>query len=211
MKDATTLEFKESEIDRVVQKAVETDISEEVDEQGAAKKPEKIILKRYKFREKGYYNATYFSSSSGWNQDELQIGLGAHNVTGYQFNRMFGLGFGFGIDAYSFDEGEVLYPVFVEVRGYLKEKWHTPYYSLNVGYGFAILDEESENAEATGGIMIHPAIGFRFGANKDTNVLMDIGYKFQRAEFTRDLRFSGDRELREILFKRMTFRLGLLF
>ena len=39
----------------------------------------------------------------------------------------------------------------------------------------------------------------------------DVGYKFQYANITRVLPFSGDLEERDLLFKRLTIRLGLLF
>lgn len=165
----------------------------------------------YEFKEKGFYNATYFSSTSGEQEGEFNFGLGFHNVFGYQFNRLFGLGLGLGLDTYSFESGETLYPVYLEGRGYFREKINTPYYAIGLGYGFAFENEDEEILEAEGGIMAHPSIGMRFGASADTNLMLDIGVKIQEAKFVREFTFTGEREERDITFQRITIRLGLIF
>lgn len=165
----------------------------------------------YQFREKGWYNASYFVGLNGWLEDDYQLGLGLHTVFGYQFNRWLGVGAGTGVDAYSFDRDEVLIPVFLEVRGYATSAKTAPFYSLNAGYGFAFKNEDQFVVDAEGGLMIHPAIGLRFGADPDVNVIFDIGYRFQWATYQRELEFSGIRERREINFRRVALRFGLLF
>ncbi|MCI5083664.1 MAG: hypothetical protein MRY78_18345 [Saprospiraceae bacterium] len=210
LEGGSVVEIEDSEIDKVVQEAVE--IEEKEKKQSNTSKYSKPKEDRvYQFKENGIYNAIYFSSSNGQANGELQVGIGAHNVFGYQFNRWFGLGFGVGVDSYSFQDGETLFPVFLEARGYFKKSWSTLFYSMNAGYGFATTNEEEQIIEADGGLMFHPCVGYRFGANKDANVLIDFGYKFQWASFTRQLEFTGDREVRDLLFKRMTIRLGLIF
>lgn len=165
----------------------------------------------YAFKEKGIYNVTYFSSTSGESEGEFQFGLGLHNITGYQMNRLFGLGIGFGVDTYSFKTGEVLYPVYLEGRGYLNKKINSPYYAVAAGYGFAFKNADEEILEADGGIMFHPSIGTRFGASEDTNILLDIGVKFQKARFVKEFIFSGEREEKDVLYQRLTIRLGVIF
>lgn len=217
LENGSVIEFEDDEIDRVVQEAIDLDKGkgEEKEEDKEPVRYRKVILKKkekvYRFRETGIYNATFFSSSNGSHNGELQVGLGVHNVIGYQLNRLFGLGIGVGLDSYSFQDGETLYPIFIEARGYLRKKWHSPYYSMNLGYGFAIADESENVIEAEGGLMVHPCFGMRFGANKDANVMIDVGYKFQYANITRVMPFNGDLEERDLLFKRLTIRLGLLF
>ena len=165
----------------------------------------------YEFKEKGFYNATYFSSTSGEQEGEFNFGLGFHNVFGYQFSRLFGLGLGLGLDTYSFESGETLYPVYLEGRGYFREKINSPYYAVGLGYGFAFENEDEEILEAEGGIMAHPSIGMRFGASADTNLMLDVGVKIQEAKFVREFTFTGEREERNVTFQRITIRLGLIF
>lgn len=170
----------------------------------------KTVAKVYAFKERGPYFSTFMASISGRVDGDLKVGLGAHFTSGYQFNRWVGLGLGVGIDSYSTSVKRTVVPVFVEARGYFLKKYNSPYYSVNAGYGFALTDEDLDINEANGGYMVHPAIGYRFGATAKVNMLMDIGYKFQRAEFTREF-FNGDFEVQDIRFQRFTFRLGLIF
>jgi hypothetical protein len=165
----------------------------------------------YAFKERGWYNITYFSSTSGEQDDEFQFGLGVHNIIGYQFSRMFGLGLGLGADTYTFKTGETIYPLFLEGRGYFKEDINSFFYSLAAGYGFAFKNEGEDIVKANGGFMIHPSVGTRFGASADTNVLLDFGVKIQEAHFTREFLFTGEREIKDIIYKRLTVRLGLIF
>ena len=167
--------------------------------------------KVYAFKERGWYNITYFSSTSGEQDDEFQFGLGVHNIIGYQFNRMFGLGLGLGADTYTFKTGETIYPLFLEGRGYFKEDINSFFYSLAAGYGFAFKNEGEDIVKANGGFMVHPSVGTRFGASADTNVLLDFGVKIQEAHFTREFLFTGEREIKDIIYKRLTVRLGLIF
>ncbi len=173
--------------------------------------------KTYEFKEKGIYNVTYVSTLNGYtDRNGVELGLGVDNVTGYQFNRHIGAGVGVSWDTYNVDSGENFLTLFGETRGYVLKKRLSPYYSLGAGYGFAIRNEENNLTEATGGWMIHPAIGYRFGGSKDANFIMDIGYKFQRAKLTYEWdwgRWSGSPEIerQELTFQRFTLRVGLIF
>lgn len=219
--NGSVIEFDDKEIDRVIQEEIEIEIEQEVEVEKENydqiyKRLSKPSIKKkrqkvYQFRETGTYFMVFFSSSNGSRNGELQVGLGVQEVFGYQFNRSFGLGLGTGLDSYSFQGGETIFSVFAETRGYLSRNWNAPYYSMSLGYGFADENESENVVEAEGGLMIHPSFGMRFGANKNTNVMIDMGYKFQYAHITRVLPFGGDFEERDLLFKRLTVRLGLSF
>ena len=174
---------------------------------------EKRLEKRnvYAFKERGFYNIIFFSSTSGEQSGQFQFGLGLQNILGYKFKRPFGLGIGIGADTYSFRTGETIYPLYAEARGYLKEDINSFYYSMALGYGFAFKNKEEEIVKAQGGYMIHPSFGMRFGASADTNLLLDFGLKFQKANFTREFLFTGEREIKDVLYQRFTVRLGLIF
>lgn len=174
------------------------------------KEKRKARRNTYAFQEKGWYNVTYLASYNGRVEGEYEMGLGIQNTFGYQFNRFFGLGVGISLDAQSLDGSETLYPVFVEFRGYFTKTVKAPYYSLSGGYSFAFKNKNQDIAEAEGGYLIHPAIGYRLGADAETNVLIDIGYRFQKASFTREVPFD-DKLVKQVDYRRFSIRLGLIF
>lgn len=202
------LEFREEEISRIEQKEVSPKGAEEAE--GSAG-PELLREKTYAFKERGVFNATFFSTLSGAAGSKFQLGLGIHNVTGYQFHRLLGIGLGLGVDTYSFDNGETLHPVFAEARGYLSRKSVSPYYSGSAGYGFAFKSSDELINKAEGGMFFRGAMGLRLGADKDTNVLADIGYQYQEAFFERRTPFLNEIEEKWLRFHRIVVRVGLIF
>ncbi len=205
MSNGEQVEFQDEEIRKVVQSVTGPVI--ERDEEGRVKR----TTRPYEFEEHGWYNVTYFTSYGGKTDNEVYIGIGLLNITGFQFNRLLGLGLGTGVDIYSLEGGETIYPLFAEARGYFLKKNISPYYAASVGYGFAFKDKNQELAKAKGGLLFHPAIGLRLGAAQSTNMVVDIGYKFQKAFFERRFEDNGDIEERDILYKRLTIRFGLIF
>ena len=207
LSNGDTLMFQDEEIERIIQKgqAVSPTAAPLPGKEEATKK------KAYAFKEKGLYNATYFATLSGSSDSELKLGLGFHNITGYQFLRQFGLGLGLGIDTYSFDNGQSIFPLFLEARGYLVRKPVSPYYSVNAGYGFAFRNEEELITKAEGGILIRGTIGLRLGADEDTNVLIGLGYQYQKASLERQNFQGAELEIRELVYNRIVMRVGLIF
>jgi hypothetical protein len=200
-----TLRLRDVEIERIVQKGYLP-----AEALAWQKAPQK---KSYAFKEKGLYNALYFSTmNSGGPDSRLKLGIGLHNSTGYQFNRLLGLGLGLGIDTYGLSDGQSIYPLFAEARGYLLRKAVTPYYSLSAGYGFAFKNRDANVIEAEGGPLLRGIIGLRLGSDERTNVLLGLGYQYQEASFTRSLSVGGGVwEVQELTFHRIVMRVGLIF
>ena len=196
------LEFREEEISRI-----EQGLEPEEENRKEMSSGEKT----YAFKERGVFNATYFSTLSGSSEEGFLLGLGLHNITGYQFHRLFGLGLGLGVDTYSFDNGETLYPVFVESRGYLSQNRVAHYYAAAGGYGFAFRNNDELINKAQGGLFFRAALGLRLGADKDTNVLIDGGYQYQDAFFERRTAFQNEIEEKRLTFHRIVIRIGLIF
>lgn len=169
----------------------------------------------YAFTEKGIYyelSLSTFTSDTDINEPD-ETAVGVHLAMGKQWNRNFGTGIGIGLDGYnSFGSGTTLLPLYLQARGYFRKKWQSPFYSLNGGYSFALGgDTEAFQIEAEGGWMIHPALGWRFGASAKTNFTIDLGVKYQEAYIERISNFNGDLEIRDILYRRFTLRFGLVF
>ncbi|MCB0570326.1 MAG: hypothetical protein KDC66_11205, partial [Phaeodactylibacter sp.] len=123
----------------------------------------------------------------------------------------FGLGIGLGIDTYSFDDGQSIYPLFVEARGYFLPKPVTPYYTFDAGYGFAFPNREEQITGAEGGLLFRGALGLRLGADSDTNVAIGVGYQYQKARLERQDFQGAELEIRELAYNRIVMRVGLIF
>jgi hypothetical protein len=167
----------------------------------------------YSFSEKGWYNVfyTYFHGGAAPNATFIPA-LGLQNTTGFQWNRWVGTGLGVAVDSYDLDGfTRPVVPIYAEARGYLGAKNVTPYYSAAAGYGMAFKNESQGIAAARGGFYTHPAVGIRFGGSANANFIADIGMKFQKAKFTTNGWRAGDTNEYDFLFKRLTFRLGVIF
>lgn len=211
MQNGEEIIVQDAEIARIVQDVREPRASSYDDLANGKPKTKPKEQPVYEFRERGFYNVMMLGSLNTRAASEFKMGLSFHNVSGFQFSRWLGIGLGVGIETYGTDDDEVIYPVFAEFRGYLNKKIKAPYYTLGAGYGFMTTNKKEFITEARGGWMIHPAIGLRFSAKKRTNLMADIGYKFQRAYFRRDFNFTGDIEIRDVLYQRLIIRVGLLF
>lgn len=177
----------------------------------AEKKKKAIKKRKYLFRETGWYNATGFSGFGGRSGSYLKMGIGLSTTTGYMFNRTVGLGLGIGKDNYSSRQGEGLYPVFAEVRGYLKKKNNTPYYAVRAGYGFAFENEKFGITQADGGLMLNPSVGYRFGGDKTGNIYFEMGYKYQNQFIERKSGFNQDVTVVDVTYHRVSLSAGIIF
>lgn len=167
-------------------------------------------VSNYNFQEKGIYHqfTLNFISGNDGPRANRRPGLGAAMSTGYRFNQYLGIAGGVGFDQYIFGTDERFLSLFTEFSGFVLKENFSPMYSLKLGYGFGFSDEEAGFIESKGGYLVHPAIGFRFGQNK-LKWTMDIGYKFQKANLS--YVFWGELREQELLYKRLTLRLGLMF
>ncbi|MEZ4992381.1 MAG: hypothetical protein R2824_18295 [Saprospiraceae bacterium] len=170
--------------------------------------------KVYAFREHGFYFTTLFGLLPGGGEYRSEVGMTLQASFGHKFSRYLGLGGGISLDGYPNSAGgENILPLFLEARGYLQKKNRSPYWSLAGGYGFP-LRASSDNQEVRrfeGGLMLHPAVGYRLGADKGLNVVIDIGYKFQKALTEREFLSTGEILLRDVLYRRLCIRIGVAF
>jgi hypothetical protein len=171
-----------------------------------------LTEKTYEFREQGWYHSTFLGFAGGRNASSPLLGIGLHYTSGFQFNRRIGAGLGFGFDMLDPDAGEHILSIYGEGRSFLTKRRNAPYVSLSGGYGFALKNSSNFITKADGGLRFHPAIGWRIGANKGANLAMDLGYIFQSASFTKEFSFLGPVvEVRNVDYRRLTFRMGLMF
>lgn len=167
--------------------------------------------KVYAFRERGWFNRTSFTMPNGVYQGEALFGAGLHSLTGFQFNRLLGAGIGLGFDTFNPEAGENVASVYGELQSFLTKTKTSPFVSFGAGYGFAFRNRNNFITKAEGGLRFHPAVGVRLGADKDLNLLLDVGYIFQTATYTREFDFFDQTEVRKVDFRRFTLRLGAMF
>ncbi len=169
----------------------------------------------YRFKEKGIYHHINVGLVSA--TDDL--GLNASYSIGKMQRRA--LGFGGGLGFYSYKDYSVtrldFLPVFAEARSYIFAKRNTPFVSTKAGYGFALKRalngaENQVISKQSGGLFFNPSFGFRFGANEDINLTMDLGFLMQ---YSKDVFLLDDTGLgtswRKRLFRRWSFNLGIVF
>jgi len=173
------------------------------------KKPKE--KKEYAFREHGWFNRSSFTMPNGVYQGAAQFGAGLHSLTGFQFSRMLGAGIGLGFDTFNPEAGENVASVYGEAQSFLTKTKTAPFVSFGAGYGFAFRNRNNFITKAEGGLRLHPAVGVRLGADKDLNLLLDVGYIFQTATYTREFDFFDQTEVRKVDFRRFTLRLGAMF
>lgn len=137
-----------------------------------------------------------------------QVGLSVSSSIGYRFNEYIAVGIGVGADEYNVWYNDVVFPVFTEVWGFIADQskldW---YYKLSGGYGY--VPRNQNNGRANGGIMLHPSIGFRFGKSPNIGYTVDLGIRFQNAEYLTNS--WGGRTDENVRYQRYALRFGILF
>ncbi len=203
--EGQVLEISDSEIAKI-QQGIPVDAERQKSFESKQPLPKKVAKTR------GLYAVSMLSFAAGSSDNgDLSLGAGFHQVVGYRFHKMFGIGAGFGVDNYS-RRGETVYPFFGEVRCFLpSKKPNGNLYALVAGgYSLAFARKTLDITKAEGGPMGHAAIGYRAATTEGIDILIDIGPKFQRASFSRKL-YNGDLEERNIDFQRIIVRVGIGF
>lgn len=100
-----------------------------------------------------------------------------HFINGIKAGNYFSTGVGVGLDFYhqmSEDKGELVIPVFLNLKGYLPvSNKVNPYLSFDIGAGIGA----TEGISGASGLYLMPAIGVNV---KDWNTIFQFGYNVQR-------------------------------
>jgi len=163
--------------------------------------------------------SAYFTNANLENKvNEIDRGMGIQLVGGYQFNRWIGAGVGVGADYYYLDSGETILPVFADLRGHLTKNVVSLIYKAQAGYGFALKDDEQNMIEATGGVMLYPALGLHFRTKSNVNFSLDFGYKYQKAKYGYNVNnvpqwwnMANVRVVNDLEYNRFAVRAGVIF
>lgn len=167
----------------------------------------------YDFKDRGFYQTLSLKLMPETSDrfGNLNIGIGLNYSFGYQINRTFGLGLGLGLDSYTFNDKQVILPLYLEARGYLLPSKVSPMYKLALGYGFGLENEELNIVETQQGLLFHPAFGFRFDSSGENNLILDLGLRYQQITYTYfsawDRRFTDE----TVQFVRLVIRAEFIF
>jgi len=130
----------------------------------------------------------------GMDGPETRVNFSFQTFNGVKIHPNHTLGFLVGLDRYP---GVTLMPLAVGWRGRLyKEKRTSPYASLDIGYGSALLArKQNENFTESwyaGGLLISPAIGLqKVSKSRRQAFTWSIGFKVQKACFYEGQKIQG--------------------
>lgn len=165
----------------------------------------------YRFKEQGIYysfKAQLIKGNAGGRANNV-YGVGSSVSIGKRYSRWFSVGAGLGFDNFIWNSGENLIPLFLETTSFYGSKNTSLFTNVQAGYSLAFADDTYLISEAKGGLMLYPAVGLRFG-RYDTKYTLDLGYKFQKAQFTYRDSWTSDRHEQRLLYKRLSLRFGIL-
>ena len=160
-----------------------------------------------------YYGGWYGSSYPDQFQVKNRINFSLQTFNGVYLDKKTAAGITLGMDSY----GEtVLMPVALGVRRNLVQKREGGSIllgSLDAGYSTIWLNEDNSGYQTTGGLMISPAIGYKLPMRNGSAWLINLGYRYQRAEYKQerqgDIYWVESNEVRN--YKRMLLRVGIEF
>jgi hypothetical protein len=173
------------------------------------------------FKERGYLLNVEWGLLSGReslrssfnNTREATSVLSVSMVNGYRFNRFLGLGLGLGIDGY---RDGAMTPLFVRGTGYLLKGRFSPVYALDAGYSFysPVFNGRTETTfqvRNRGGLMGNAAGGVQVFLGREVSFYTMLGYRMQAARYEYRSEQLQSREVENLLFRRMSLRVGFSF
>lgn len=159
-----------------------------------------------------YFNNTMVGVLSGKSAEDVEpvASLSAETVNGVTIYPFLSTGIGVAYDQYY---TTATLPFFISLRGDILSKPLTPFYFIDGGYGSAWDTRETnvwDDLEVKGGLMFHTGIGFKMYSGDRVNVMIALGYKYQKSEY-RITEWNGAERVTDRTFKRLSFRLGIGF
>jgi len=159
------------------------------------------------FKDKGFF----FSYFAGNSFNTNGAGASHRGIFGKYYKHKWAFGLGSGIDLHSAPGGEASYvmvPLYLHARGYPFDKRVSPYYALNIGYGFPL---QSLNGTTKGGYMINPMLGLRFASRRKSSFSMEMGLIVQEAKGDYVNWRNGVAIKEELVFRRIMMTIGWVF
>ncbi|WP_418425455.1 hypothetical protein [Alistipes sp.] len=126
-------------------------------------------------RYQGEVDAGYSIGTGLLSQNRVNL----HWVNGIRVGKYFSTGLGLGFDYYHqmYDKGELVLPIFLNLKGYLPvtEKV-SPFFSFDIGASVGL----TEGVSGLSGLLCTPAVGCAFKTTKKSAFLVSLGYNVQQ-------------------------------
>ncbi len=168
--------------------------------------------KPYRFRDQGFYVAAELEIIGGDERTDDAPGIGIQAAAGYRIKRWLGTGLAFGYHNFYLGSNEKLYTLAAEARGFLNEHNVSPYYGLQLGYGWVEDSQMNGLVSSSGNFFWSPQIGLRFGGGAYGNFYAGVSYLFQKASFTYNTsRWRQESIEQRVSYRRLNIKLGILF
>lgn len=137
----------------------------------------------------------------------FKSGIGGHFIADFKFSDKVYYGIGAGYEQL---ENDNFVPIFLDVKGFLKKKKASAYFTGQLGYSIAWNDDlyNYNSYSYKGGIMFSPGIGYKIPV-KDHTFLINVSYRQQFARIEYDA--PGETYKDDLSFVMLAFKLGLLF
>lgn len=173
------------------------------------------------YKEKGLYHAIHagFLVQNADSPYERSNGtMTVQTSHGYRFNRYLGLGAGVGLSMIR--QGHTV-PIFGEIRGDVLKTPVTPHYYVQGGYNLPAFarDPRTEwspegpievQTDVTGGRMFEGGFGIRIHTASQLSWILTLGYREQVIRESTEYPW-GFSESTEIIYRRISFQVGMLF
>jgi len=168
---------------------------------------------------RGYFNITDNGLLIGSPHNSHPAPFTFQTINGWQVSEQLSAGLGLGVE---FLAGSYM-PLFADIRYYVRNSSFSPFFMLNLGYSFALDDDNSNVTQyyyskpwqgnytmpdyrAGGGWLINPGFGIRNMFSDNFGVVFSVGYRNQRLFYRaeNDHRLLAD-------YNRLVMRIGILF
>ena len=153
-------------------------------------------------------------------------------TNGKRFNDHLAAGVGVGVEIFD----RYLFPAFLDIRYTLLKNKVSPFLAVKTGYAFGagksltLIQTSSQNPDfyynqsteistkKSGGLMVHPEIGFRIPLSEKADLLFTVAYRYQKMKLTATQKiesdsFIGQNEKTEVKenLNRLSFGVGITF
>ncbi|MCE6990652.1 hypothetical protein [Dyadobacter sp. CY323] len=159
----------------------------------------------------GLFGRVKFDNQYNGNLEQVENrnSMTAQTFNGIQVNKRLATGVTVGMDWY---RAALLTPIAAGLRYDLTKNGGVKLYgTVDAGYGFAWFHDDAEGFDTSGGLMLNPGVGLRFGKDGGPGFTLAFTYKRQEAEVDKPPLWGQTERSEHRVYNRLALRLGLSF
>jgi hypothetical protein len=156
----------------------------------------------------GLFGRVKYNFGAGDNQVNTRLTATAQTFTGIRLNQRLSTGVTLGMDWY---KTALVNPIAAGVRYDLtRGRAARLFGTLDAGYGVTWLHQDSDGYKTTGGWMINPGIGVKYGKPGATGFSISLSYKRQQLSVDKPLLWEQVSRIEDRIYNRLALRFGLV-